>query len=65
MIWGMKAGVFTGHKLAGYINASGVDYVHARRIINGSDQQNLIASYAEKFEAILRETSVAKETFNP
>ena len=65
MIWGMKAGIFTGHKLANYINASGVDYVNARRIINGSDQQNLIASYAEKFEAILRETSVAKETFNP
>lgn len=65
MIWGMKTGVFTGHKLASHINASGVDYVHARKIINGSDQQSLIASYAEKFEAILRETSNAKETFNP
>ena len=65
MIWGMKAGIFTGHKLASYINASAVDYVNARRIINGTDQQELIASYAKKFEAILRETSVAKETFSP
>ncbi|MNZ64493.1 hypothetical protein D3C78_826640 [compost metagenome] len=65
MIWGMKEGIFTGHKLSSYINASVVDYVQARKIINGSDQQTLIASYAEKFEAILRETSTAKETFNP
>lgn len=63
MIWGMKEGIFTGNKLAHYINASDVDYVEARRIINGTDQQQLIAGYARKFEAILRETSSAKETF--
>lgn len=65
MIWGMKEGIFTGRKLAHYINASGVDYVEARRIINGTDQQQLIAGYARKFESILRETSSAKETFTP
>ena len=65
MIWGMKEGIFTGKKLAHYFNASSVDYVGARRIINGTDQQQLIASYARKFEAILRETSSARETFTP
>lgn len=65
MIWGMKEGIFTNKKLADYISASGVDYVNARKIINGSDQQDRIAGYARKFEAILRETSSAKETFTP
>ena len=63
MIWGMKEGIFTNKKLADYISASGVDYVNARKIINGSDQQALIAGYAQKFESILRETSSAKEAF--
>lgn len=63
MIWGMKEGIFTGKKLAHYINASGVDYVEARRIINGTDQQQLIADYARRFETILRKTSSARETF--
>lgn len=65
MIWGMKEGIFTGKKLANYINSSGVDYVNARRVINGTDKQALIAGYAQKFESILRETSSAKETFTP
>lgn len=65
MIWGMKNGIFTGRKLADYINAANVDYASARRIINGVDQQHLIAGYALRFEAILRETSTARETFTP
>lgn len=65
MIWGMKEGIFTGKKLSDYISSAGVDYVDARRIINGSDQQQLIAGYARKFESILRKTSSAKEVFAP
>jgi hypothetical protein len=65
MIWGMKEGIFTGKKLSDYISSAGVDYVDARRIINGSDQQQLIAGYARKFESILRKTSSAKEIFAP
>ncbi|BAP77200.1 hypothetical protein MT1_0024 [Pseudomonas sp. MT-1] len=65
MIWGMNEGIFTGRKLSHYINSAGVDYVEARRIINGSDQQQLIAGYAIKFESILRKTSSAKESFDP
>ena len=57
MVVGMTNGLFTGRKLAHYINAQGVDYLSARKIINGVDEQRLIASYANKFEAILRKSS--------
>ncbi|UXV22188.1 hypothetical protein N4P55_12780 [Pseudomonas fluorescens] len=57
MIIGMTEGMFTGKKLADYINANGVNYMSARRIINGIDEQALIASYAERFENILKQTS--------
>lgn len=65
MIWGMKEGIFTGKRLASYINSSGVDYINSRKVINGNDKQALIAGYAQKFESILRETSSAKEIFTP
>jgi len=60
----MKDGIFTGKKLSDYISSAGVDY-EARRIINGSDKQQLIAGYARKFESILRKTSSPKEIFAP
>lgn len=62
MIWGMKEGIFTNQKLGAYVNNTTKDYQGARKVINGSDQKVLIASYATKFEAILRATSVAPET---
>ncbi|WP_350568395.1 hypothetical protein [Pseudomonas sp. H26/SER47-MNA-CIBAN-0231] len=62
MIWGMKEGIFTGKKLGDYVNNSAKDYEGARKVINGSDQKALIASYAVKFEAILKATSIAPET---
>lgn len=62
MIWGMKEGIFTGKKLGDYVNNTTKNYEGARRVINGSDQKALIASYAVKFEAILKATSVAPET---
>ena len=54
MSLGMRKGLFTGRKLADYINDDGCDYKEARRIINGQDQAELIAGYAETLEAILR-----------
>lgn len=51
---GMRKGVFTGKKISDYISDSEVDYVNARRVVNGLDKANLIAGYAEKFERILR-----------
>lgn len=51
---GMRLGLFTGRKLATYINDSQCDYVNARRIINGTDRAQDIAAYAEQFEADLK-----------
>jgi putative chitinase len=50
---GMREGSFTGKSLSDYINDEKCDYRNARRIINGTDKMDLIASYAEKFESIL------------
>lgn len=50
---GMKDGLFTGKKLANYINSRGTDYKNARRIINGVDKAALIAGYAKSIEKCL------------
>ena len=39
-----------------YINDKECNYISARRIINSLDKAELIASYAIKFEKILKET---------
>ena len=59
MSYGMRNGSFTGAKLSRFINASGCDYVNARKIINGLDQAQRIAGYAEKLESVLRASAVA------
>lgn len=51
---GMHKGLFTGKKLSDYITTKKKDYKNARRIINSTDNMNLIAGYAEKFEQILK-----------
>ncbi|WP_411704062.1 hypothetical protein [Edaphovirga cremea] len=63
MVWGMEDGIFTGKKISSYINGSGVDYESARKVINGNDQKVLIASYANKFQSILENTSSAPKEF--
>jgi predicted chitinase len=50
---GMIKGLFTGKKLDDYINEDGVDYINARRIINGTDKDTLIASYATTYRTLL------------
>lgn len=50
---GMIIGAFTGKKLSDYINNKVIDYVGARKIINGSDKADTIANYARKFLKIL------------
>ena len=47
---GMKNGVFTGKTLGDYISGSHVDFVNARRIINGTDRAELIAGYAQQWQ---------------
>jgi hypothetical protein len=53
MSLGMTQGLFTGKKLADYLNDEKSDYFHARRIINGLDKAATIAGYAEKFQKAL------------
>ncbi len=53
MVYGMKYGTFTGKKLDDYINTQKVDFLQARRIINGTDKNNLIAGYAMLFQRCL------------
>jgi hypothetical protein len=54
MSHGMRHGTFTGKALEKYIKPEGADYVTARRIINGTDRAELIASYAARFETLLQ-----------
>ena len=51
---GMIEGWFTGRKLEHYFLGSKIDYVNARRIINGMDKAKEIALYADYFEKALR-----------
>lgn len=49
LVEGMERGMFTGVGLSRYFNDQRCDYVNARKIVNGLDRAELIASYAEKF----------------
>ena len=53
---GMLLGTFTGRTLSDYIAPDTCDYKGARAIVNGSDQNKLIAGYADIFETIIRES---------
>lgn len=50
LVRGMVEGWFTGKRMADY-----PDYVSMRRVVNGTDRAALIAGYADKFEAALRD----------
>jgi len=56
---GMTEGWFTRRKLATYLPAQGVatrlQYVNARKIINGTDKAELVEDYAQAFERALRD----------
>jgi hypothetical protein len=45
----MTHGYYTGRKLSDYFNDHTEDWKNARRIINGLDRAELVASYAQKF----------------
>lgn len=55
LVEGMKAGIFTGKKLADYLPG---DFEEARRIVNGRDAAREIADTARLFEAALLRDSV-------
>lgn len=54
LVVGSRDAWFTKYRLSDFINRSKKDYVGARRIINGTDEARLIASYAVIFEKALR-----------
>jgi hypothetical protein len=54
MTEGMRRGLFTGAKLAAFINRDKCDYKNARRVINGLDKADRIADYASRIESVLR-----------
>jgi len=51
LVRGCSNGWFTGKKLSDYLPG---DYRGARRVVNGTDKQDVIAGYAREFEAALR-----------
>jgi hypothetical protein len=51
---GLREGWFTGKKLGDYITETATDYVRARRCVNGNDRAQMIATYAQEFELMLR-----------
>lgn len=54
---GMESGWFTGRKLGDYFNPDRDDWVNARRIINGTDKAQLIASYGQAYYRCLSYTT--------
>lgn len=53
LVEGCVKGTFTGKRLSDYINSDQIDYVNARRVVNGLDKADLIGSYAVKFATAL------------
>ena len=53
LVDGMINGIFTSRKLSNYITEVSKDFFNARKIINGLDKAELIASYAERFIKIM------------
>lgn len=49
LFYGMSTGMFTGSSLHTFIHGGTIDFVHARKIINGMDRADLIAGYAKSF----------------
>lgn len=54
MVWGMETGAFTGKSLADYTQPWGLDYLNARKIINGTDRADDIAKLAVRFQAAVQ-----------
>lgn len=54
LVAGMLEGWFTGRPLDRYVAGERIDYVGARRVVNGTDRAVLIAGYADAFSAAAR-----------
>lgn len=58
LIWGMHKGIYTGRKISNYVTTGKIDYINARRVINGTDKASKIANYAEDIEILLRTSTL-------
>ena len=65
LVLGMVEGWFTGKKLSDYITLQTSEFVSARRIINGTDKDDEIASMAMKYDAELKAAKYGVEAPNP
>jgi putative chitinase len=59
MSYGMRKGMFTGHKFSDHLDETPPNYKEARRIINGTDHWIEIAADAKKFEQVLRDSKLS------
>jgi hypothetical protein len=57
LIKGCLEGWFTGKRLGDYIGNGKLDFVGARRVVNGIDRADLIAGYARTFRRALAEAT--------
>jgi len=48
MVYGMKTGLFTGKKMSDFLGEK-IDFVNARKVVNGLDKAQQIADYAQIF----------------
>ena len=60
MFRGMSEGWYTGRKLGQYFSEDKDDPVNARQIINGNDDDDLIAGYHYEFLSALQEASIVR-----
>ena len=59
---GLIEGLFTGFRLATFIEGEKCDYAAARRVVNGMDRARLIAGVAEEFHGALTAASIAQRS---
>jgi hypothetical protein len=50
---GMRAGWFTGKRIGDYVTRTRTDYLGARKVINGSDRDAIVAAHAARLERCL------------
>ncbi|HWK14656.1 MAG TPA: carboxypeptidase [Rhizobiaceae bacterium] len=62
LVQGMKFGTFTGKNLGDYITLQRSEFVGARRIVNGTDRAEQIASYARQFDVLLKAEGYGEQT---
>lgn len=54
LVRGMMEGWFTSRKLVDYVSDNSVDFVNARRVVNGTDKAQEIADLAKDYVEVLR-----------